>query len=135
MTDAPGALAGLRILVVDDDEDSLEAVASLLQMNGAEVRCCLGARQAREVLSTFRADLLISDLSMPGEDGFDLIVAVRRLSADRGGAMPAIAFSGNADARAPAHALECGFQQFLPKPVDVSLLLSTVAALARRGTR
>jgi len=135
VTDQPGALDGLRILVVDDDPESLELVAELLEMNGAEVQRARGVTQAREVLLRFRADLVISDLSMPEGDGFDLIMEIRRLPAEAGGDTPAIAFSGSSDPLSRARALAYGFQEYVPKPVDSFLLVNTVAALARRATR
>ncbi len=131
MTPASGALVGLRILVVDDHPDALDAVAGLLAMNGAEVRRCRSASEARELLTTFRADLVISDLAMPGEDGFDLIASIRRLSAEKGGEIPAIAFSATVDPLTRTRALECGFQAFVPK-IKFDELLLAVASLAPR---
>ncbi len=132
MTFGSGALAGIRILVVDDHPDALDAIASLLEMNGAEVRRCRSASEARGLFTTFRADLVVSDLAMPGEDGFDLIMSIRKLSADKGGATPAIAFSASDDPFARARALECGFQAFVPK-IRIDELLRAVASLAARG--
>ena len=126
-----GALKGLRILVVDDNQDALDTLVKLLSMNGAETRCSRSAKQAREQLASFRADLVISDLAMPGEDGFDLIMGIRRLSANEGGRTPAIAFSASGDPGARARALKCGFQEFVPK-LDVPQLLSAVASLTAR---
>ena len=68
---------------------------------------------------------------MPGEDGFDLIMSIRRLSANEGGKTPAIAFSASADPGARARALNCGFQKFVPK-LEISQLLSAVASLTAR---
>jgi CheY-like chemotaxis protein len=132
MTAAPNALAGLRILLVDDNQDALESLGKLLEMNGAEVRYARTSEQARAHLRAFRADLVISDLAMPGEDGFDLIMSIRRLSTEEGGGTPAIAFSANADVLTRERALQSGFQEFVSK-LDLSRLLSAAASLAARG--
>jgi CheY-like chemotaxis protein len=132
MTAAPNALAGLRILVVDDNQDALESLGKLLEMNGAEVRYARTSAQARVELHAFRADVMISDLAMPGEDGFDLIMSIRRLSDEEGGRTPAIAFSANDDALTRARALQSGFQELVSK-LDLTRLLSAAASLAGRG--
>lgn len=130
MTDAP-ALAGLRILVVDDDADSLETVAALMEINGAEVRTATTGLEAREVLHHFRADLIISDLAMPAGDGLELIMAIRRLPPEEGGETPAIAFTATSDEFLRTQALAFGYQEYLLKPIDPALLLGTVTSLIR----
>lgn len=127
------ALDGLRIVVADDDADSLEALAALLEMNGAEVRRARDGAGARRALAQFRPHLLISDLAMPVEDGFELIAAVRALTPEEGGGIPAIAFSSVLDPATRALALQCGFQAFVDKPIDMPVLLSMVAALVPRS--
>jgi CheY-like chemotaxis protein len=127
-----GALDGVRILVVDDNPDALDMVANLLAMNGAEVRCCRTASEARELLRSFRADLVISDLAMPGEDGFELIASIRQLSAAGGAETPAIAFSGTPDPFARTRALASGFQEFIPK-TEIQRLLAAVVSLIAGG--
>lgn len=120
--------------MADDDPDSLEALAALLEMNGAEVSCCRDGAEARKALGGFRPDLIISDLAMPVEDGFEMIAALRALPPDDGGQVPAIAFSSVTDPDMRALALRSGFQEFVSKPIDLPLLLGTVAAMAiRRG--
>ena len=131
MTGAARALDGLRILVVDDNQDSLDALAMLLVINGAEVTSCRSALEARRLLADSRADLVISDLTMPDEDGFDLIMSIRSLGAEAGGQTPAIAYSA-ADPVARARALACGYQAFVPK-LEFSQLLGAVARLTARG--
>ena len=125
-----GALGGLRILLVDDDEGSLEAVSTLLALNGAEVRCCIDAGAARRALGAFRPHLIISDLAMPVEDGFELVMAIRALSAEEGGRTPAIAYSGDSDTETRARALASGFDGFASKPLDGPGLLRLIVALA-----
>jgi len=87
-------LAGLRILIVDDDLDSREVLAALLALRAAEVRSAGSVREALEALAEWNPDVLISDIGMPGEDGYDLIREVRLRSADEGGRIPAIALTG-----------------------------------------
>ena len=125
------ALAGLRILVVDDDADSLEAVAALMEINGAEVRTAANALEAQEVLHHFRADLIISDLAMPAGDGFELIMGIRRLPPEEGGETPAIVLTATSDEFLRARALAFGYQDYLLKPIDPAVLLGTVTSLIR----
>ena len=123
------ALEGLRILVAEDDPDSLEFLAALLEMNGAEVRRCRDGAEARKALGGFHPDIIISDLAMPVEDGFELIAALRRLAPEDGGEVPAIAFSSVLDPTLRDLALRSGYQEFVSKPIDPSLLLGTVTAM------
>ena len=132
MSTGARALAGLRILVVDDNQDTLEPLVRLLALNGAAVRSCRSAREARELLAAFRADLMISDLAMPDEDGFDFIMSIRQLPVEQGGRTPAIAFSAVTDAQARERALRSGYQEFIPK-LEIATLLSAIASLAARG--
>jgi CheY-like chemotaxis protein len=132
MSTGARALAGLRILVVDDNQDTLEPLVRLLALNGAAVRSCRSAKEARELLARFRADLMISDLAMPGEDGFDFIMSIRRLPEEQGGRTPAIAFTAVTDAETRERALRAGYEEFVPK-LEITTLISSIAALAARG--
>jgi len=132
MKETAGPLDGLRLLVVDDDADNLETVATLLELNGALVQRCRNVARAREQLASFRPHLLVSDLSMPGDNGFDLILGIRRLSPEDGGELPAIAFSASVDPEWRERAYQSGFQAFVPK-LDVGLLLSAILAWTGRG--
>lgn len=106
-----------------------------MAINGAEVRACRDGFEARKALARgFRPDLIISDLAMPVEDGFEMIAALRALPADDGGLVPAIAFSSVIDPTLRELALRSGFQDFVSKPIDVPLLLGRVAALMQRKT-
>jgi CheY-like chemotaxis protein len=119
---AVGALAGLRIVLVDDNRDFLESAALVLELNGAVVSRCTNAAEAQEVMATFRPHLLVSDLEMPGQSGFDLIMSLRRLPSEAGGRIPAIALSGRTDARTRKQALESGFEEFVSKSELPALL-------------
>ena len=122
-------LAGIRILVVDDNADCLGALRVLLQFNGADVQTVASADEARAALAQGRPHVLISDLNMPGEDGFSLLASVRLLAPDRGGDTPALAFSALSPFDAESRARAVGFQAFLRKPGDVLLIIPTVVRL------
>jgi CheY-like chemotaxis protein len=128
---APGTrLAGVRVLVVDDDEDTRYATRIILRSQGAIVTESASARHAFDVLQQERPDVLISDLSMPGEGGDWLIAAVRALSVAHGGGMPAAALTGQVTADDRAHVLRAGFQFHIAKPIEPSRLVGIVAILA-----
>jgi two-component system, chemotaxis family, CheB/CheR fusion protein len=129
-TSTSRALDGLRILLADDDPDSLDAIAAILEMNGAEVCRCRDGAQARALMPSFRPHLVVSDLAMPVEDGFEMIAAIRAMSPDQGGQIPAIAFSSVLDPTTRSLALRCGYQEFVSKPVNVPLLLTTILSVA-----
>ena len=121
-----GRLAGVRILVVEDDCDSLDALRTLLEIHGAEVHCASSAEAGRAAFARCRPDVVISDLSMPGEDGFSFLASVRALTAAEGGQTPALAFSAMSAVNAGARARDVGFQVFLRKPDDVFLIVPSV---------
>lgn len=122
-------LAGIRILVVEDNPDCLGALRVLLEFNGAEVQCAASAPDARAVLADLHPHVLISDLSMPGEDGFAFLASVRMLAPDQGRDTPAMAFSAMSPVNARMRAREVGFQAFLRKPGDVLQIVRMVILL------
>jgi signal transduction histidine kinase len=130
VTGAEGSrLAGVRILVVDDEEDAREAMAVLLGQAGARVESVGSAADAMKSMRANPPDILLSDIAMPGEDGYALIRQVRALAADRGGRMPAAALTAYATLEDRRKALQAGYNEHLPKPVDPRRLISTVASL------
>jgi two-component system, chemotaxis family, CheB/CheR fusion protein len=129
--DNPGVrLDGVRVLLVDDDEDMRYLARVTLQSEGAIVTESETARHAFNILQVERPDVLITDLSMSGEDGFWLIRAVRGLSIAHGGGTPAAALSGHVTANDRAEVLRAGFQFHVPKPVPLTRLVGIVAILA-----
>jgi CheY-like chemotaxis protein len=127
--DSPGVrLDGVRVLVVDDDEAMRYLARVTLQSEGAIVTESETARHAFNILQEERPDVLVTDLSMPGEDGFWLIRAVRGLSIAHGGGTPAAALSGHVTA--DDRVLRAGFQFHVAKPVDLTRLVGIVAILA-----
>jgi CheY-like chemotaxis protein len=128
-TPAASRLAGVRILLVDDEEDAREAMVVLLSQAGARVQSVGSASEALMLLTANPPDLLLSDIAMPGEDGYALIRQVRALSADRGGHVPAAALTAYATLEDRRKALHAGYNEHLPKPVDPLRLIATVAGL------
>ena len=126
------SLAGLRVLLVDDEADAREMVAAILIEAGAEVITASAARQAFELITQTKPDALISDIGMPGEDGYELIRKVRTLSAEQGGQVPAIALTAYARTQDRLKVLSAGYQMHVPKPVEPVELATVVASLTKR---
>jgi signal transduction histidine kinase/ActR/RegA family two-component response regulator len=122
-------LDGDRILVVDDQHDTAATVAALLAGCGAEVRTAASVADALALLETWTPDLVISDIGMPGEDGYAFIAQLRQRPAHRGGAVPAIALTAYARVEDRVRVLAGGFQMHVPKPVDPAELTAVVASL------
>ena len=120
----------LKLLIVDDDPATRALLAEALETRGACVRASASAREARQTLVVWHPDLVISDVGMPLENGYELIRRVRDLPAEQGGATPAIACTGYARAEDRARAIDAGFDAVVPKPVDLDLLVDTIAHVA-----
>jgi signal transduction histidine kinase/ActR/RegA family two-component response regulator len=120
----------VRVLVVDDDDDSRGFVARVLGGCGAEVRAAASAEAALDVLGETYVDVLVSDIGMPGSDGYDLITRVRTLEREHGGRIPAIALTAYASDEDRERALAAGFSLHMPKPVSPGALARAVAELA-----
>ncbi|HEY3819822.1 MAG TPA: response regulator [Polyangiaceae bacterium] len=127
-------LTSWRILVVDDEEDSRTLVGELLSNRGATVDVAASAAQALQRIEVFRPHVLVTDIGMPGTDGYSLIRSVRALSHEAGGDTPAIALTAYARAEDARRARQEGFQMHVAKPVDPSRLVALVAELATAGT-
>jgi signal transduction histidine kinase/ActR/RegA family two-component response regulator len=123
-------LDGVRVLVADDDADALLLITTVLSEGGAEVRTCSSASAALEMLRDWRPDVLVSDIGMPGEDGYSLISKLRALEIDEGGSTPAIAVSAYGRPQDRVRAVAAGFTMHVPKPVDPGELTAIVADLA-----
>ena len=122
-------LRDVRVLVVDDDEDSRDMLTMVFERYGAAVERAASAAEAIAVIEQRRPHILLSDVGMPGEDGHALIRRVRAAERDSGLFLPAIALTGYASAEDGARALDAGFQLHIPKPVDPAELLSLVSRL------
>jgi CheY-like chemotaxis protein/nitrogen-specific signal transduction histidine kinase len=125
-------LAGLHILVVDDDTDTLQLMATALTGRQASVTAVSSAAEAIRAIRSSRPDVLISDIAMPDADGYALIQMVRALDLDQSRTIPAVAITAYAKDEDRARALSSGFQIYLAKPVELTELISVVAKAARR---
>jgi two-component system CheB/CheR fusion protein len=128
----PMLLAGVRVLVVEDDPDSRDILARMLVESGAEVATAESAREALAIIDERPPDVLVSDIGLPEMDGFALIGELRRRSPDRRGSIPAVALTAYAEEGSRRQAIEAGFQEHLSKPADPRALLGMVARLAGR---
>lgn len=129
--DCPPILNNLRVLVVDDEADSVEVLKLVLKECGAEVSTAYSAKEALRALEAYPPDVLISDIGMPGEDGYDLIKKFRELASVQGKRIPAIALTAYSRAEDRKRALSAGFQMHLAKPVEPDELVMAVANLAK----
>jgi signal transduction histidine kinase len=125
------SLNDLRILLVDDHPDTLQVLTMALAQAGAEVKACSSATEAFKTLEEWNANLLVSDIGMPDEDGFSLIRKVRALEPELGGTMPAIALTAHASAADRIRVLSMGFQVHISKPVEPVELIITIARLTK----
>jgi len=128
----PPELAGLRVLVVDDEPDTRDVLAAVLTSCGAQVTLAASAAEAFEQVERARPDVLVTDIGMPEEDGYSLLARIRQLPRERGGAIPAAALTAYARAEDRVRALRSGFQMHVPKPVEPAELITVVANLAGR---
>ncbi|HSV18276.1 MAG TPA: response regulator [Casimicrobiaceae bacterium] len=129
------SINALRVLVVDDDTATRDLLAEVLQALGACVRMAGSASDARRALAAERPDVIVSDVSMPDEDGCELMRGIRRLPAVDGGRVPAIAFTAAQDNDTLVRALHCGFTAVLHKPLDVEALVAAIAQVADTADR
>jgi two-component system, chemotaxis family, CheB/CheR fusion protein len=125
-------LDDVRILLVDDDLWTREAVSETLCSTGANVRVAESAAEAMRAVEEFRPEVLVCDVAMPDEDGYSLIRRIRALGAARSGNVPALALTALAGDEDRARALAAGFQLHLSKPVELDRLTQAVADLSRR---
>ncbi|HEU4407860.1 MAG TPA: ATP-binding protein [Polyangiaceae bacterium] len=128
----PPPIEGLRVLVVDDEPDARELLAAMLAQCKAEVRTASSAAEALELLRAFRPDVLVSDVGMPGEDGYSLLDRVRALAPGEGGRTPAVALTAYARSEDRSRALLAGFNMHVAKPIDPTELLIVLANVAGR---
>ena len=131
----PPQLAGLRVLVVDDEEDARQLVSLILEDCGCVVRLASNVEDAMSAIAQEVPDVLITDVGMPGQDGFALIRRVRALSPEQGGNVAAAALTAYARAEDRRRLLNAGFSMHLPKPVEPAELVAVVASLTRFAHR
>lgn len=128
----PVTLGGVRVLVVEDEDDTRDWICNILARAGADVIPAASASDALVLVERLRPDILVSDIGMPGEDGYGLIRRVRALGPSRGGSLPAIALTAYARIEDRMRVLSAGYQMHVPKPVEASELASLIAGLVGR---
>jgi PAS domain S-box-containing protein len=128
-------LSGISVLFVDDAQDNHELVRRLLEDRKARVMTAGSGQEALGLLERERPDVIVSDIGMPGMDGYELIRRVRALPPERGGDVPALALTAFARAEDRTKALLAGFQAHLSKPVQPTALTSAIGSLTGRGAR
>jgi len=134
LSQQPEILQGLRVLVVDDEQDALELLRTVLEKKGASVTAVASAEAAHAALEAAWPDLLLCDIGMPLEDGYQLMRRVRELESSRSAnSTPAVALTAYAGEADRALALDAGYQLHVPKPVDPAALVTLIANLVGRG--
>jgi CheY-like chemotaxis protein len=123
-------LFGLKILVVDDQSDALNLIEAILTQVGGLVQTASSAAEAYKLLQSFHPDILISDIGMPGEDGYALLQRIRKLEEEKGGATPAVALSAYAREEDQERSLEAGFQLHMTKPIQGQVLVDSILKVA-----
>jgi len=126
-------LNGVHVLLVDDHAVARRVISQLLVEYGAMVTATAGVAEALEAFGRERPDVVLSDIEMPGEDGYALIRKLRALPRERGGQTPAAGLTGLSSVEDRARVLQAGFQYHVAKPVDARALVSVVATLAARN--
>src|SRR5216683_1705453 len=128
--DQPAQLNGIRILLVEDDQDGREAFAETLKQSGAEVNAVASAAEAIQVIGgEFEPEVILCDISIPGEDGYSLLRRIRELSSERGGWIPAAALTAHVSEEKRRRSLSAGFQMHISKPLDATQLKAAVVEL------
>jgi PAS domain S-box-containing protein len=127
-------IAGLRILIVDDEADARELLTIMLEQAGANVTAVGSVSDALNIIEQLQPDILLSDIGMPGEDGYCLIQKTKHLKTKSGKQIPAAAITAYARVEDQVRALQAGFQTHLPKPIDPAQLIAVVTTLAGRDS-
>jgi len=122
-------LTGLKVLVVEDEFDSRTLLQTMIEQFGAEVKVCASSAEAFDAFHEWLPDVLVSDIEMPGEDGYQLIRRIRELAPERGGKTPAVALTAYARADDRMRALAAGYQIHVAKPADPIELAVVIASL------
>jgi signal transduction histidine kinase/ActR/RegA family two-component response regulator len=131
---ADRSLEDVRLLLVDDEADTLELFTQILADTGAEIITAASAAEAMVQFEQRRPDVLVCDIEMPGEDGYMLVRRVRGLAAEDGGAVPALAVTAYGRAEDRQRLLAAGYDRYLAKPVEPVELVAAIAMLAKRSS-
>ena len=125
-------LAGVKVLVVDDEPDARDLIQQVLSQCNAEVATAGNAHDAMQILRAQRPDVIVSDIGMPAKDGYEFIREVRGLSPAEGGKTPAVALTAYARSEDRTRAMMAGFQVHIAKPIEPKELIATVGSVAGR---
>jgi PAS domain S-box-containing protein len=128
-------LDGISVLVVDDEADARELIVAILAQRGAAVVGVGSPREARARLQSFRPQVIVCDVSMPGEDGYQFVQTIRQLPRDQGGDIPIVALTACAKVQDRRRAFDAGFNNHVPKPVNPEELASVIRNLANLNRR
>ena len=125
-------LKGIRVMIVDDNPDSMTLVKRVLEQSGVTVATCSGGRECLQRLSLWQPDVLITDIGMPEMDGYTMMRELRKMPPEKGGNTPAIALTAFARSEDRRRAMLAGFDMHVSKPVEPGELVAVVARMARR---
>lgn len=125
----PPQLSGTRVLVVEDEDDARDMLEELLTRAGCVVSTASSAAEAMERLDDAMPEVIVSDIGMPGEDGYSLMRRIRARGHDRGGEVPSIAVTAYTSTVDRKRALQAGFDMHVPKPVKAAALLEALRNL------
>jgi CheY-like chemotaxis protein len=128
----PRNLVDVSVLVVDDDETTLDFLAAALSYCGAQVTTAAGAAEALEILKTSRPHVVLSDIAMPGQDGYWLLREIRKLPDPALGSVPVVATTAYGRVHSREKAVAAGFAAHIAKPVDPDVLCRTIAEVVGR---
>lgn len=126
-------LDGVHVLLVEDDDDTRKLLGTMLKRHGAKVTATKSAAEGLSMFSGDVPDILISDIGMPDQDGYDFIRKLRALPPEKGGQTPAIALTGYASRKDRERALAAGYHRHIAKPIEQADLVAAIAALVGRG--
>lgn len=124
-------LDGVRVLLVEDSYDTREGIRVLLKQHGAEVTAVESAAEALALFATTRPHVLLSDIGLTGQDGCELLRAIRTLGPENGGDVPAAAITAYGTSEDRVRALKSGYWDYVCKPVDSELLVTVIAGVLR----
>lgn len=123
------SLAGVRVLAVEDDQDTRDLICLILEQQGATVRCVSSVAEALAgIYAAFDPDLILTDMSMPDADGFELLREFRKLGSTRDTPIPVVILSGHSESDYRERCERAGFFELLIKPVDPKMLVSRLEA-------
>lgn len=132
-TTVPAALKSRKVLLVDDDPDTLQMLSTLLGSQQAEVQTASSTEEAMEMLQWYQPHVIVMDLAMPGEDGYSLIQRIRRDEQLVGRTIPALALTAQVRIEDRARALSAGFNMFIAKPVEAEELIAAIRDLTENA--